>query len=451
MRKILFASVPFDGHFNPLTGLAVHLKARGHDVRWYCGASYAGKLEALGVPHLPFQRATEVNGENLTEHHPEYEALGDGPKAIAFALEKIFFGNLEAHLRDVTDARADFPFDAIVFDGAFYAGRLISEVHGARAYPVWPGPTPAPRSREEPPPFFGLRPAGGPLGRLRDRIVSGMLERATRNGMKLFNELRAREGLAPYAGGLFDLHNETSTVMFMWGAPGLHFPRTDWPENMRFIGPLLPHQGARAPLPALLEEKLAALEVRYGGRCVVVSQGTIDNRDANKLFVPALEALTAAAANGSPRPLVVVTTGGRHTAELRRRYPHENVVIEDWIDFSSLLPRASVFITNGGAGSVMHALTSGVPVLAAGKLEGKNDINARLDFRGLGLDLKTERPSAQQIARGVERVLADAHIRENVARVRTELAGYDSAAILERALEEGEAASGMGALRQRAS
>ena len=35
--KFLFASLPADGHFNPLTGIAVHLRDRGHDVRWYAG------------------------------------------------------------------------------------------------------------------------------------------------------------------------------------------------------------------------------------------------------------------------------------------------------------------------------------------------------------------------------------------------------------------------------
>ena len=31
--KILFATVPADGHFNPLTGITMHLKATGHEVR----------------------------------------------------------------------------------------------------------------------------------------------------------------------------------------------------------------------------------------------------------------------------------------------------------------------------------------------------------------------------------------------------------------------------------
>jgi len=46
-RRILFASVPADGHFNPLTGIAVYLKSIGYDVRWYTSESYAEKLRKL--------------------------------------------------------------------------------------------------------------------------------------------------------------------------------------------------------------------------------------------------------------------------------------------------------------------------------------------------------------------------------------------------------------------
>jgi UDP:flavonoid glycosyltransferase YjiC (YdhE family) len=39
MARFLFATLPADGHFKPLTGLAVHLRDLGHDVRWYTGPS----------------------------------------------------------------------------------------------------------------------------------------------------------------------------------------------------------------------------------------------------------------------------------------------------------------------------------------------------------------------------------------------------------------------------
>jgi MGT family glycosyltransferase len=421
--RILFASMPMDGHFNPLTGVAAHLRKRGHDVRWYTAPSYARRLDALGVPHFPFVRAKDLNGENLTEHFPEYAKLGLGPKAIAFALEKIFFGNLEAHLHDVLELRSRFPFEALVFDCAFYAGRLIAEKTGISAYPVWAGPTPAPVSKTAPPPFFGLRPMRGPIGRLRDAVVSQMLASSTKKGMKLWNELRQREGLPRWDGSLFDLHNETSTAMFMVGVPSMDFPRADWPDKLEFVGPLVSHR--RSPsgaLPPSIAEKLDA----YAGRVVVVAQGTIDNRDPDKLFIPALTAL-----QGS-RHLVVATTGGFHRDELRRRFPAENVVVEDFVDYGVLMPVTSLFISNGGYGSVLQALNHGVPLLLAGKLEAKNDINARLDYRGYGLDLRTERPTPQQIARGVERVLGDPAYRARVVELRAEIARYDPFAIIER-------------------
>jgi UDP:flavonoid glycosyltransferase YjiC (YdhE family) len=128
----------------------------------------------------------------------------------------------------------------------------------------------------------------------------------------------------------------------------------------------------------------------------------------------------------------VVTTGGRHTEVLRARFPQNNVVVEDWIDYGALMPHAGLFITSGGYGSVMQALTHKVPLLLAGKREGKEDICARMDYRGLGLDLGTERPKPAQIARGVERVLETPAYRENVERVHRELSSYDPCAIIER-------------------
>jgi UDP:flavonoid glycosyltransferase YjiC (YdhE family) len=63
--RILFASMPADGPFQPLSGLAVYLKERGHDVRSYTGPTHAPKLAKLGIAHLPFRRANDVDGVNI--------------------------------------------------------------------------------------------------------------------------------------------------------------------------------------------------------------------------------------------------------------------------------------------------------------------------------------------------------------------------------------------------
>lgn len=406
--RVLFASMPFDGHFLPLTGFAHHLACRGHDVRFYTGPSYRRQLSALEIPHLPFRRATEVNGDNLADHFPEVEGL-KGPKRIAFDLEKIFFGNTKAHFDDIREIREGFPFDALVADGAFYAAYLVSRKLGVPVYGVGPGPTPAPTSKAAPPPFFGLTPATNPLARVKHRVIRAMVESTTKNGMREFNELLASERVPAYTRSVFDLPCDAAILFFQTGVPGMDFPRDDWPANHRFVGPLLP---ARA---AATEELPFADQLDRSASVVVVSQGTVDNRDPEKLLIPALTALA------DTEHLVVVCTGRRHTDALRERFPHDNLVVEDWVDFEVLLPRADVFICNGGYGSIMQALMSGVPIVSAGKLEGKNDINARLAYRGFGLDLKTERPKPEQIAAGVAHVLGDPSFKRSVARVSEEL------------------------------
>jgi UDP:flavonoid glycosyltransferase YjiC (YdhE family) len=70
-KKILFANVPFDGHFNPLTGLAVHLKQIGHDVRWYTQKTYAEKIGKFGIPFYGFKRAPEVDQRDPENTFPD--------------------------------------------------------------------------------------------------------------------------------------------------------------------------------------------------------------------------------------------------------------------------------------------------------------------------------------------------------------------------------------------
>jgi UDP:flavonoid glycosyltransferase YjiC (YdhE family) len=254
-----------------------------------------------------------------------------------------------------------------------------------------------------------------------------MVESTTKRGMRAFNALLADEGLAPYTRSVFDLPWDAATLFFQTGVAEMDFPRSDWPANHRFVGPLLP------PRTAVATEHPFADKLDRFASVVVVSQGTVDNRDPEKLLVPALTALA-----GTDH-LVIACTGRRHTDALRARFPHDNVLVEDWVDFDTLLPRANLFICNGGYGSIMHALINAVPILSAGKLEAKNDINARLAYRGFGLDLKTERPKPHQIAAGVKRVLGDPSFTQNVTRVSEILKASRPLETMEAAILAGQA------------
>ena len=207
----------------------------------------------------------------------------------------------------------------------------------------------------------------------------------------------------------------------MWGFLSSTFPTHMSPPNTEWVGALLPH---RPKASASLDPRI----LERSGQVVVVSQGTVDNHDPRKLMIPAIEAFA-----GRDRLLVVVT-GGVGTDDLRSRYPRDNVLIEDFVDFDVLFPHAELYVTNGGLGGVLLALSHGVPLLVAGTREGKGDINVRLAYRGLAVDLRSETPSAGAVARGAERVLRDKEMKARIAAVRTALAEYDSVGIIERGL-----------------
>ena len=87
--KILFACFPADGHFNPLTGLAMHLKEKGCDVRWYTSDYYALKLKQLGILHYGFEKAIDTNASKIEEIFPERKKHKSQVKKLIFQAEVI--------------------------------------------------------------------------------------------------------------------------------------------------------------------------------------------------------------------------------------------------------------------------------------------------------------------------------------------------------------------------
>ncbi len=66
----------------------------------------------------------------------------------------------------------------------------------------------------------------------------------------------------------------------------------------------------------------------------MVTQGTVDNEDATKLIVPAIEAFK------DTDTQLIVATGGKGTARLREAYPQPNIVIKETMSTSTRCSRA---------------------------------------------------------------------------------------------------------------
>jgi len=417
--KILFATMPMDGHFNPLTGIAMHLKARGHGIRWYCSKTYEEKLQKLGIQLFSYKKARDVNSENLHTLYPEISKL-KGPKGIKYAFEKIFLDNIENHYLDIKEIyENEFEFDMFFCDSAFYALQIINEKIGKPVYVVNPGPI-LEISKDTPPNFIGLTPAKTIIGKKIHQLVRIFMDKMIfTDGMKLLNNMRKSHALPPYEGSFWNISADYSTLFFQSGIPEFEFHRSDLNPKVRFTGALLPYKKI-SDHSFKYPEKLKKYE-----KVILISQGTIDNKDQNKLIIPVLEAIK------DKNYLLLVATGNINTDELRKKYSRSNIIIEDFIDFDFILDYTDLYITNGGYGGVMLSLSKGVPILTAGITEGKNDINARIRYYKVGIDLKTENPASDKIRIKTEEMLADKTFKNNASRMQSLLRNYNTNQIIE--------------------
>lgn len=126
-KKILFANVPADGHFNPLTGLAKHLQSIGYDVRWYSASAYEDKLKKLNIPYYPFRKALDLNAENLEELLPGREKHKSQISKLNFDLINVFILRATEYFEDIARIHRSFPFDMVIADCMFSALPLIKE------------------------------------------------------------------------------------------------------------------------------------------------------------------------------------------------------------------------------------------------------------------------------------------------------------------------------------
>ncbi|WP_343704044.1 nucleotide disphospho-sugar-binding domain-containing protein [Chitinophaga sp.] len=412
-KKILFANIPADGHFNPLTALAVHLRDQGHEVRWYTGPSYAPKIEKLGIPYYLFNKAKEVTVHNIDAVFPRRQQIRNHVKKVIFDICTYFIERGPEFYEDIRDINESYDFDVLVADNTFTGISFVKEK--LRKHTVAIGILPLSESSPNlPPPIMGLTPATTPAGRAFHAALRLLVNKVLlKKPHQLMHACHRRYGITLGDSNLFDAQIEKSTLYLQSGSPGFEYPRPAMSRHIHFIGPLLPHRdNSHYHIPFM--DKLQ----RYK-KVILVTQGTFEP-DVNKLIVPTLEAFR------DTDHLVIVTTAGWHTGSLRERYgSSDNVVIEDFIPFERIMPFAHVFVSTGGFGGVMLSVCNKLPIVAAGIHEGKNEICARIGYFRLGINLRTEKPSAGRVKKAVLQVLADRTYKRNTEKLAAEFASYD--------------------------
>lgn len=382
--KVLVYTAPARGHLFPTVPILLELQRRGHDVVIRTIAAEVAGLRGLGFKADPVDPAIEaVAMADFKEHNP----LASLKAGVAN-----FIARGEIQLPEVQRAIDEEQPDLLLVDVLCWGAAAVAEASGLPWASIQHSPTPLPAP--EVPPFGpGLKPMAGPLGRLRNRLITpltlGMLERVALPGA---NALRAKAGATPLRGAV-DMFTRPPLTLYLTSR-ALEYPRTQWPESFVFTGPLT-WDPAVDP-PAWLDELT---------RPVALVTTSSEFQDDGVLVRSALAGLT-----GEDLDVVATMPAGLEECDVPR-----NAHLAEFVPHSLILPKAVVAVTHGGFGATQKALAAGVPVVVVPFGRDQAEVGRRAQASGAGVMLSTKRLSAARLRGAVRQAITLTAAAEELA------------------------------------
>lgn len=372
MPHLLFALYPAFGHALPILPVVAELTRRGNRVTAATGADFVDRARAAGA-----ETATYVTSLS-TSAPPDQLTPGELAERSLSYLEEILA------VSPVLEAACPTPPDALVYDTTLWApSRVLAAKWGCPSIQL----VPTFASNEH----FSITDKLGELSTPLD---------PTHPALVRFGELAAE-----YAAGHGIAAEDVGSVLAGEGELTIVsiprrfqlFPETFGDDHV-FVGPCLDEvaDGWRPP--------------RDGLPVALVSLGTTVN-ERPELFRQCADAFAGTGWH------VVMTIGDRVDPADLGVLPG-NVEVHRWIPHGAVLAHASVFVCQGGMGSVQESLYHGVPMVVIPHHPEQRANADRIDELGLGRILSRETVSADLIRVAVTQVAADDGIRARTRGMR---------------------------------
>jgi MGT family glycosyltransferase len=231
-----------------------------------------------------------------------------------------------------------------------------------------------------------------------DRLVASQLRR--------FNELRAGMALAPLR--TLDEQFLKSDAFVAFTAEPYEYHRSDWPPQVRLVGPGLWEPPADPP--GWLEREARPI--------VLVTASTAFQLDA-KLISTALEALA------DEDVAVVATTAAHDPAQFTAP---ANGRVERFMPHRAILRHATCVVSHGGQGITQKALAAGVPVCIVPFSRDQFDVARRVEINHAGVRLHHRRLNPERLRAAIHTAIARRPGAERIARAFAAAGGPPAAA-----------------------
>jgi MGT family glycosyltransferase len=388
MAKYVFLNIGAHGHVNPTLAVVQELVKRGHEVSYYLIEEFRSIIEATGAVFRPYEvnpalREVMAGGGMFQP--------GNAPAKMPNLKE------ITAIPPDVLErVRVERP-DVILYDSmCFWAREVVDELH-------IPAIT-----------FFTSYAANKHFN-IMDQMkaanakgisgAAGMFAQMAKMGPSAFSLMKEFSRMAS--------HFEEFNIVFI---PKEYQPKAEtFDESYLFVGPsILPRHDAPDFPFEQLKSNLPLLYISLGS-----------------VFTNQVDFYKHCFAAFGEQSWQVVLSIGKNTDLTTLGPVPENFLLAGYVPQLELLPRAHLFVTHGGANSVMESIYFGVPTVLIPQ-QPEQHMNAQRTVElGMGVLLEKEDVTAQTLRAAVGRVSNDATYRENTQRMQQAIraeGGYQAAA-----------------------
>jgi MGT family glycosyltransferase len=384
MARYLVYTSPARGHLYPIVPTLEELRRRGHEVVVRTLAPEVELLRDLGFAAAAIDPAIERREHADWQARTPIGALQDNLS--------VFFERARYDGPDLRRAIEDERPDVLLVDINTSGAMAVAETSGV-PWATWcPYFLPIP-SRDAPPFGLGLPPARGPLGRLRDRLLSPVLYGIYNRLAPDLDAVRAELG-APPARRIEREMLRAPLMLYMTAEP-FEYPRSDWPPSVRMVGPGIWDPPAKSPA------WLGELE-----RPLVLVTCSTEFQNDGKLAQAALQALAGEDVE------VVVTTAGVDPSSFT---PPPNARVERFVPHRPVLERAACVVCHGGMGITQKALAAGVPVCVVPFGRDQFDVARHVEVAGAGTRLPASRLRPDRLRSTVREAMGKKDGAERIA------------------------------------
>jgi MGT family glycosyltransferase len=378
--RLLLGAFGDPGHAFPMIALGRALLARGHDVTLQTWERWRAPVEAEGITFTPA---------------PEYSAFPIGEHPLDF-YEAVVYATRDT-LPLVRELKPDVVIHDILTLGPSLAAELLDIPRATLVPHVFPEAGPG-----FPIYSFGARLPRTAAGRAFWERAHLPVHRGLESGRVALNHTREQVGLPP----LSYPHGGTSQELALVATfPQLEYPRP-WPAHVHVVGPLMWE-------PSADEVQLPSGD----DPLVLVAPSTSQDPD-HRLLHAALRGLADA-------PVRVLATYNRRLPSRPLLVP-DNTTIVDWVSYARTLPYCDAIVCHAGHGTLVRALSLGVPVIACPVAGDMNENAARLVWAGAGVRVPRRFISPRPLRHAVELTLDDPSIRARARELTAWASEHDT-------------------------